>query len=129
MEAVEMRGAEQVLTDEALAFVTGLHERFEDTRQELLRRRAERMARLLDGGTLDFLDETRAIRHDDWSVAPPPPELQDRREESTGVIALALVAPEPGKAGGGRHRACSALLPGDRNGAPKAGFRLSSASQ
>jgi malate synthase len=91
MEAIEVRGAEEVLTDEALAFVTGLHEKFEGTRQELLRRRAERMARLLDGGTLDFLDETRAIREGDWSVAPPPPDLQDRRVEITGPTSRKMV--------------------------------------
>ena len=48
MEAVEVRGAEQVLTDEALAFVEDLHSRFEPRRQELLRARAERSQRLAD---------------------------------------------------------------------------------
>jgi len=84
MGAVDVQGAEQVLTDEAVAFVTGLHRRFEGRRQELLRRRAARAAELQAGGTLDFLDETREIRAGDWTVSPPPPDLQDRRVEITG---------------------------------------------
>src|SRR3954463_13075961 len=91
MEAVEVRGAEQVLTDEALAFVEGLHTEFEGRRQELLRRRAERMEKLLAGDTLDFLEETREIRESDWQVAPPPPDLQDRRVEITGPTERKMV--------------------------------------
>src|SRR5581483_3439582 len=75
---------EEVLTPEALEFVAGLHREFESTRQDLLRRRAERMAELQAGGTLDFLDSTREIREGSWSVAPPPEDLQDRRVEITG---------------------------------------------
>src|SRR4051794_9218081 len=91
MEAVEVRGAEQVLTDEALAFVEGLHTGFEPRRQELLRARAERTKKLLAGGTLDFLEETREIRESDWQVAPPPPDLQDRRVEITGPTERKMV--------------------------------------
>jgi malate synthase len=91
MEAVEVRGAEQVLTDEALAFVEGLHSKFESTRQELLRARAERAKKLLAGGTLDFLEETREIRESDWRVAPPPADLQDRRVEITGPTERKMV--------------------------------------
>src|SRR4051812_39386963 len=91
MEAVEVRGAEQVLTDEALAFVEGLHTGVEPRRQELLRARAERTKKLLAGGTLDFLEETREIRESDWQVAPPPPDLQDRRVEITGPTSRKMV--------------------------------------
>jgi malate synthase len=84
MGAVDVQGAEQVLTDEAVAFVTGLHHKFEARRQELLRRRAERAKELQAGGTLDFLDDTLEIREGDWTVSPPPADLQDRRVEITG---------------------------------------------
>src|SRR5204862_5261108 len=33
---------------------------------------------------LDFLAETREVRDGDWTVAPPPPDLHDRRVEITG---------------------------------------------
>jgi malate synthase len=80
-----------VLTDDALAFVGALHERFEPRRRELLAARAERRARIAAGETLDFLPETREIRDGDWSVAPPPPDLQDRRVEITGPVDRKMV--------------------------------------
>jgi malate synthase len=82
---------DEVLTDDALAFVAALHERFDDRRRELLERRAERRARLAAGGTLDFLPETREIREGDWQVAPAPPKLQDRRVEITGPTDRKMV--------------------------------------
>jgi malate synthase len=82
---------EEVLTPDALEFVAGLHREFEPTRQELLARRAERRAELDAGGTLDFLEETREIREGDWSVAPAPKDLQDRRVEITGPTQRKMV--------------------------------------
>ena len=82
---------EEVLTPNALEFVASLHREFEPTRQELLQRRAERRAELDAGGTLDFLDGTREIRESDWSVAPAPPDLQDRRVEITGPTQRKMV--------------------------------------
>ena len=82
---------DEVLSDEALAFVGELHERFEPTRQDLLRRRAERRARFVAGETLDFLEETREVRDGDWRVAPPPADLQDRRVEITGPTQRKMV--------------------------------------
>src|SRR4051812_39267571 len=82
---------EEVLTPDALEFVAGLHREFEPRRQELLQRRAERRAGLDAGGTLDFLDETREIRQGDWSVAPAPADLQDRRVEITGPTQRKMV--------------------------------------
>jgi len=82
---------EEVLTPEALEFVAGLHREFDSTRQDLLRRRAERMAELHAGSMLDFLDSTREIRDGDWTVAPPPKDLQDRRVEITGPTQRKMV--------------------------------------
>ncbi|MEV6314404.1 malate synthase A [Streptomyces sp. NPDC051776] len=74
----------EVLTDEALAFLAALHERFTPRRDELLARRAERRAEIARTGTLDFLPETAHIREADWQVAPAPAALDDRRVEITG---------------------------------------------
>jgi malate synthase len=82
---------EEVLTDDALAFVGELHERFDPTRQELLRAREQRRAELAGGATLDFLDETREVRESDWRVEPPPADLQDRRVEITGPTDRKMV--------------------------------------
>ena len=84
-------GFDQVLTDDALAFVAVLHERFDERRRELLARRAERRARLAAGESLDFLEETREIREGDWEVAHAPPPLQNRRVEITGPTERKMV--------------------------------------
>jgi malate synthase len=76
--------ADEILTPEALEFVAELQHRFAGRRNELLRARAARRAQVSATGRLDFLDETAAVRADEWSVAPAPPDLQDRRVEMTG---------------------------------------------
>src|SRR5262245_53949365 len=84
-------GYDQVLTDDALAFLAALPERFDDRRRDLLERRKERRARLAAGSLLDFLPETQDIREGDWQVAPAPPQLQDRRVEITGPTERKMV--------------------------------------
>ena len=76
---------EAILTPQALALLTELHRRFAGRRAELLELRQRRRRELAEGGTLDFLPETRHIREDPtWQVAPPAPGLEDRRVEITG---------------------------------------------
>jgi malate synthase len=87
---VEGRAAE-MLTPEALAFVSGLQRRFGPERERLLAARTERQGRLDAGELPDFLDETRELRYDGWRVAPAPPELQDRRVEITGPVDRKMV--------------------------------------
>jgi malate synthase len=77
-------GQERLLTSEALAFLAGLHRRFEPQRQLRLAARGTRQAQF-DAGTLPaFREDTRAIREGDWHVAPIPTALLDRRVEITG---------------------------------------------
>jgi malate synthase len=82
---------DEVLTDDAVRFVAELQRRFGGRRQELLDARSERMRELQDGGTLDFLPETREIREGEWQVAPAPPDLQKRRVEITGPTNRKMV--------------------------------------
>ncbi|KGR87177.1 malate synthase A [Lysinibacillus odysseyi] len=82
---------EQVLTPEAIEFLTQLHEKFNDRRKELLKFRAERQKRLDAGEKLDFLPETKHIREGDWTIAPLPEDLQDRRVEITGPVDRKMV--------------------------------------
>jgi malate synthase len=77
----------QVLSSQALAFITELHRQFNPTRQALLRRRAERQAQLEAGALPDFLSETKDVRRSNWQVALAPADLQDRRVEITGPAA------------------------------------------
>jgi malate synthase len=84
-------GAEEVLTDAALGFVAELHERFDARRRELLAARIERQKRFDAGGFPDFPEETRDIRESDWTVAPIPADLQDRRVEITGPTNAKMI--------------------------------------
>jgi malate synthase len=81
----------EVLTPEALAFVADLHRGFDGRRRELLERRTRVQADLDRGWMPDFLPETRAIREGDWTVAPAPPDLLDRRVEITGPVDRKMV--------------------------------------
>jgi malate synthase len=83
--------ANEVLSEDALEFVSELHRRFDGRRRELLGKRAERQRALDEGGTLDFLDETREIREGDWRVAPAPSDLQKRWVEITGPTDRKMV--------------------------------------
>ena len=76
----------EILTPEALAFVELLQRELGPRRRELLERRTERQRELDAGVRPDFLAETKDVRDGDWRVAPPPPDLQDRRVEITGPV-------------------------------------------
>jgi malate synthase len=77
-------GQDRVLTSDALEFLARLHREFEPRRQEILAARGDRATRVASGERLDFLSETAEVRESDWSVAPAPPDLDDRRVEITG---------------------------------------------
>src|SRR5438270_2719342 len=80
---VEGRAAE-VLTPEALNFVARLQREFGGRRQDLLKLREERQARIDAGEMPQFLTTTSSVRDSKWQVAKPPKDLQDRRVEITG---------------------------------------------
>jgi malate synthase len=72
---------DDVLTAEAGAFLETLHRELNPERERLLALRVDRL-----GQAPDFLEETREVRESDWTVAPPPADLQDRRVEITGPV-------------------------------------------
>jgi len=80
-----------ILTPEALAFVALLQREFNPRREELLAKREERKRRLDAGQLPDFLPETREIREADWTVAPIPRDLIDRRVEITGPVDRKMI--------------------------------------
>jgi malate synthase len=88
---LDERSLDQILNSDALEFLAELHGRFDARRRECLADRKKRRAALTDGGTLDFLDETREIRESDWQVPPPRPDYEDRRAEITGPTDRKLV--------------------------------------
>jgi len=82
---------DEILSDDALGFMAMLHKELNPRREELLRAREERKARLDAGELPDFLPETREIRESDWTVAPIPRDLADRRVEITGPVDRKMI--------------------------------------
>jgi malate synthase len=84
-------GFAEILTSDARRFLTTLARACEPRRQELLARRVERQRRLDGGERPDFLHETRSIREANWTVAPIPADLLDRRVEITGPVDRKMI--------------------------------------
>ena len=84
-------GYADILTPDAVAFVAELERRFRTERRRLLDARVTRQARLDAGEKPDFLPETAAIRAGDWTVAPLPRDLLDRRVEITGPVDAKMI--------------------------------------
>src|SRR5256885_47699 len=82
---------DRILTPAAVGFVAHLHRKYEQRRRDLMKARTERQARLDAGESFGFLPETRSIREADWTIAPVPADLQDRRVEITGPVERKMV--------------------------------------
>ncbi len=74
----------QILSREALDFVSALAREFKARRRQILQARTNRQAALDQGELPNFLPETAEIRNSSWSIVPPPSDLLDRRVEITG---------------------------------------------
>ena len=81
----------EILTPAAVAFAVGLQRKFNARRKELLAARVARQERLDAGERPDFLTETQAIREAEWTVAPLPADLLDRRVEITGPVERKMI--------------------------------------
>src|SRR5687768_17083549 len=91
LAGARLPGLEDLLTPAALGFLADLHRRFDGELRELLAARQRRQARFDAGERPDFREDTRAIREGDWTVAPIPAALQDRRVEITGLTDPKMV--------------------------------------
>lgn len=74
----------EILSDEALAFLTALHEKFNTQRLNLLEKRKKQQLVFDAGNYPEFPTETKSIRESDWICGVIPHDLQDRRVEITG---------------------------------------------
>src|ERR1700676_3069361 len=95
-DGVEILGAvspaySEILTPEAMRFLANLARRFEGTRQERLAARVKRQTEIDAGAMPDFPPETAEIRAKEWTVAPIPKDLEDRRVEITGPVDRKMV--------------------------------------
>ncbi|WP_397545103.1 malate synthase A, partial [Salinibacterium sp.] len=76
---------DEILTPEALRFLTRLHDQFAGRRHDRLAARMESRKHISNGRNLRFLPETVSVREEPtWRVAGAGPGLEDRRVEITG---------------------------------------------
>ena len=80
-----------VLTPAAVAFLAQLARKFEATRVELLAARVKVQDKINSGWLPEFPPETADIRAKEWTVAPIPADLLDRRVEITGPVDRKMV--------------------------------------
>ena len=81
----------ELLTEEALSFLSALQEKFNTPRLELLKRREKEQTLFDKGGFPSFPVETKAIREGDWLASDIPKDLLDRRVEITGPVDRKMV--------------------------------------
>jgi malate synthase len=82
---------DEILTEEALQFIYHLEARFGKRRKELLNDREKVQVAIDEGHTPHFSSEMKSIREGDWTVAPLPQDLLDRRVEITGPVDRKMV--------------------------------------
>ncbi|HVU48012.1 MAG TPA: malate synthase A [Terracidiphilus sp.] len=81
----------EILTPAAIGFIVDLQRTFNARRKELLAARHERQKRLDAGEKPDFLEATRSIRESEWTIAPLPSDILDRRVEITGPVDRKMI--------------------------------------
>lgn len=81
----------QILTPEAVEFLSELVTRFTPRRNKLLAARIQQQQDIDDGRLPDFISETTSIRNGNWKIRGIPQDLLDRRVEITGPVERKMV--------------------------------------
>ncbi|WP_397362865.1 malate synthase A [Olleya sp. R77988] len=81
----------EILTDDALLFLTALHEKFNSKRLELINRREQEQVYFDSGKFPEFPRETKNIREGNWTAGRIPLDLKDRRVEITGPVDRKMI--------------------------------------
>ncbi|HLO10670.1 MAG TPA: malate synthase A [Pseudoneobacillus sp.] len=81
----------ELLNKEALLFIEKLERKFGGRRLELLQYRKQRQEDINNGMLPHFLAETEEIRKGNWTIAPLPKDLLDRRVEITGPTERKMI--------------------------------------
>jgi malate synthase len=86
-----MKHYKEVLTEEAVNFISELVRTFRDQREKVLENRRAQQYYFNCGMLPDFLPETAGTRLSAWQVAPIPQDLLDRRVEITGPAERKMI--------------------------------------
>jgi len=81
----------EILTDDALEFITALHEIFNTKRLALLKQREAQQTVFDSGKFPEFPEETKSIRERNWTAGSIPEDLKDRRVEITGPVDRKMI--------------------------------------
>ncbi len=95
-ERVDFKGVEsnlykEILSEEALEFLTVLHKKFNGERMSLLKKRIISQEKFDKGAFPSYPEETKEIREGNWVAASLPLDLLDRRVEITGPTDRKMV--------------------------------------
>lgn len=91
VEVLSTKVYPNLLTTEALQFLSELHLNFNNKKLELLEKRAIQQEAFDKGELPSFPKETESIRNSVWTAAPIPEKLLDRRVEITGPVDRKMV--------------------------------------
>lgn len=81
----------EVLTADAIAFLSDLAEKFSAKRESLLKERQVKQQQIDSGVLPDFISESDSIKNSDWKIQNIPEDLRDRRVEITGPVERKMV--------------------------------------
>ncbi|MBS1552465.1 MAG: malate synthase A [Bacteroidetes bacterium] len=81
----------EILTDEALNFISKLQKKFNRQRTDLLNKRVLIQEEINSGKMPGFPEETASVRNSEWKVAAIPEDLIDRRVEITGPVGRKMI--------------------------------------
>jgi len=81
----------EILTDEAIDFLTDLHQKFNNKRLSLLEDRKKQQVLFDQGALPSFPAETKSVRESNWEAGRTPKDLLDRRVEITGPVDRKMV--------------------------------------
>ncbi|KAL3571230.1 hypothetical protein D5086_028479 [Populus alba] len=95
-EGVEIRGRYDgefaaILTKDALQFVADLQREFRNRIKYAMECRQEARRRYSEGALPGFDPATRCIREEEWTCAPVPPAVADRKVEITGPVERKMI--------------------------------------
>lgn len=95
-QGVEIRGRyseefSKILTRNALQFVADLQREFRNHIKYAMECRKEAKRRYNEGALPGFDPATRYIREEEWTCAPVPPVVADRRVEITGPVERKMI--------------------------------------
>ena len=80
----------EILTEDALVFLSKFTSKFENRRQQLLAEREETQKSIDSGNFMSFPEDT-SIRDGDWKVVPPPSDVAQRHVEITGPVDRKMI--------------------------------------